>query len=373
MTKRDYYEVLSISRNASETEIKKAYRQLAKKYHPDLNPGNREAEEKFKEASEAYEVLRDPEKRQIYDRFGHAGLEGRGFHGFSGVEDIFSSFGDIFDSFFGFGPGQSRQRRHGPVAGADLKTELQLTFQEAVFGCERKVDVVREINCKTCQGSGLKSGHSPETCSACGGRGQVQHSRGFLSIAITCPRCHGTGQMITHPCEKCKGQGRVSDKKKVSVEIPAGVDEGMHIRLAGEGGVGARGGPPGDLYVQLYVPPDPLFHRKEEHIYTSAQIGLAQAALGAEIEVQTLDGKERIQIPKGTQSGDTITLKEKGVPRIQKHGRGSHFVEIKVKIPTRLSRRQEELLREFAEEAGETIASCKQGFFKKLKKKGPKT
>ncbi len=366
MTKRDYYEILNIPRTAFEADIKRSYRQLAKQYHPDLNPQNHEAEEKFKEASEAYEVLHDPEKRRIYDQFGHEGLEGRGFHGFSGVEDIFSSFGDVFDSFFGFG--SSRSRRTSSIAGADLQVELRISFRDAIFGCKRELDVEREIACTECHESGVESGHKVETCPTCKGRGQVHHARGFLSIATTCPRCRGTGKFITHPCKKCKGTGRAIEKKKVEVAIPAGVDHEMHIRLTGEGEGGVRGGPFGDLYIKLSISKDPVFRREGEHLYSIIEIGMAQAVLGAEVEIQTIDGQEKVEIPKGTQSGDLITLNEKGVPKLHKQARGNHYLEVRVTIPTRLTKHQEELLRKFAEESGEKVLPAKEGFLRKLRK-----
>lgn len=368
MTKRDYYEVLSVARTANDDEIKRAYRQLAKKYHPDLNPGNSEAEEKFKESAEAYEVLRDPQKRQIYDQYGHAGLEGRGFHGFSGVDDVFSNFGDIFDSFFGFGPG-TRRRRDAPVGGDDLQTRVEISFQEAVKGVTRTVEIERDVTCKVCTGSGVEPGFSVETCSTCGGRGQVQHTRGFFSIATTCPRCHGSGQFSSNPCKACKGRGRESEKKRIEVKIPAGVDDGMSVRLTGEGEGGFRGGPPGDLYVTLRVAEDRRFQRRGEHVYTLAEISFPQATLGATLEIETVEGPQNIEIPRGSQTGDHVTLKGKGIPRIRGGGRGDHHVEIRVLTPNRLSKRQEELLREFAAEAGEAVNPTPEGFLKRLKNK----
>ena len=369
MTKRDYYEILSVPRTASEAEIKKSYRQLAKQYHPDLNPGNAEAEEKFKEASEAYEVLHDAEKRRIYDQFGHEGLRGRGFQGFSGVEDVFSSFSDLFDSFFGFGSGGGHRRRHGPMSGGDLQTGLEISFRDAIFGCVREIDVERSIACKSCNEIGAESGHAPIVCGTCGGHGQVRHVQGFFSVQTTCPRCRGTGRMVTHPCKICDGEGRTSEKKKVQVMIPPGVDNGIQVRLAGEGEGGSRGGPAGDLYVALRVQPDPRFRREGEHLYTQVEIGMSQAALGTEVEVETIDGPERVQIARRTQSGDVVTLKEKGVPRLRRQGRGNHYMEIKVTIPQRLTKKQEELLRAFAEEAGENITGPRESLLGRLKKK----
>lgn len=366
-TKRDYYEILSVSRTAGDDEIKKSYRALAKKYHPDLNPNNAEAEERFKEAAEAYEVLRDPEKRRVYDNYGHAGLEGRGFHGFSDVSDVFSSFSDLFDSFFGFSRGQ--QRRDGPRAGDDLETAIRIPFREAVFGCRREVQIEREADCAACGGKGVSPGSSVETCPTCGGRGQVAHTRGFFSIASACPQCRGTGRFVRNPCKDCHGAGRRMERKKIEVEIPAGVDHGMRVRLAGEGDAGHRGGPRGDLYVVLAVEPDRRFRREGDHVFTRISVGPAQAALGAKLKIETLDGDEEVEIEPGIQSGDTVTLEGKGIPRLRRGGRGNHLVEVEVVTPRRLSKRQEELLREFAQEAGESVLPPKEGILHKLRKK----
>jgi len=367
LTKRDYYEVLGISRTAAPEEIKKAYRQLAKQYHPDLNPGNGQAEEKFKEAAEAYEVLHDDEKRRIYDQYGHDGLRGRGFEGFSGMEDVFSSFGDLFDSFFGSGFGR-RGQSGGQHRGANLETYVRISFREAVFGTKKKLNVERDVNCPGCDGSGAEPGNDPETCGTCRGMGQVRQVQGFFSIQTPCPHCRGTGKFIRVPCRKCSGRGRAVERKEIEVSIPGGVDNGVRVRLPGEGEGGYRGGPSGDLFVGLEVEEDTHFRRQEEHLFSVVEIGVAQAALGASVSVETIDGTEEIEIPRGAQAGDVITLKEKGVPRLRRSGRGNHHIEIRVLTPKRLTKKQEELLREFAEESGERVAPPKEGILKRLTK-----
>ncbi len=367
MTKRDYYEILEVSRSASDDEVKRAYRQLAKKYHPDLNPSDSEAEGRFKEVSEAYDVLRDSEKRRIYDQFGHEGLRGRGFQGFSNVEDIFSNFSDVFETFFGMGSSRGR-RRDGPMPGNDLQIGLEISFREAVFGTEKEITVNRAVSCKTCNATGIEPGASVETCPTCRGAGRVQHVQGFFSVATTCPKCRGTGRFISHPCKTCRGEALIAEKKKVEVKVPPGVDDGMQIRLSGEGEGGLRGGNPGDLFVVLRVNTDPAFRRDGENLFSRIEVGVVQAILGAEIEVLTVDGREKAEIPKGTQTGDTILLKGKGVPRLRKEGRGNHILEVQVVIPRRISKKQEELLRAFAQESGEQVKPPGEGFFKRLKK-----
>lgn len=363
MTKRDYYDVLGVRRNSTDDEIKKAYRQLALKYHPDRNPGDSEAEEQFKEAAEAYEVLRDPEKRSLYDRFGHEGLRGTGFTGFSGFEDIFSSFGSIFEDFFGFG---SRTRsRTAPQMGSDLRYDLTISFQEAAFGTEKKINVDKMETCTTCHGSGAEPGTAPETCPTCRGRGQVMHSQGFFSISTTCPQCHGIGTIIRKPCQTCSGVGKVAASKTVTVKIPPGVDNGNRLRLSGEGGDGVRGGPPGDLYVVLHVEEHEVFRRRGDDVICEASVSFPQLALGAEIEVPTLEGKTTIEIPQGTQTGEVFRIKGIGIPRLKGSGRGDQYVQVVVNIPAKLTKRQEELLREFAEESGETVSSAKKKFWQR--------
>lgn len=354
-TKTDYYEMLSVSKTASGTEIKKAYRVVARKYHPDLNQGDAEAETKFKECSEAYDVLRDEQKRAIYDQYGHAGLNQQGFGGgFNNMEDVFSSFGDVFESFFG-GSGGRRQSRNGPRRGADLQTQCSISFKDAVFGCSEEIDVEKEIECGGCEGKGHEKDHEPITCETCGGYGQVQQNQGFISMARTCPQCRGQGKQITHPCKECDGTARQTEHKKVKVDIPAGVENGMQVRLGNEGEAGVLGGPAGDLYVFLDVQEHAMFKRESEHLYRSLDIGMAQAALGTQCSVESLDGHEKIKIPKASQPGDLITIKGKGVPHLRRKGRGNLYVQLNVKIPERLSKKQEQLLKDFAKESGEKI------------------
>ena len=346
-TKRDYYEILGIERGAGDNEIKAKYRKLALKYHPDRNPDNPEAEDRFKEASEAYEVLRDPEKRQIYDQFGHEGLQGTGFSGFGGFEDIFSSFGDIFDEFFGFGGG----RRSGGRAqrGADLRYDLTISFMDAAFGLETEIEVKKLESCPTCEGSGCEPGTSPETCKACGGMGQIRRSQGFFTVRTTCPQCRGQGTSIPHPCEECRGTGQAERKKRVSVNMPAGVDTGTRLRLSGEGESGVRGGPPGDLYIFVRVEPHDFFRRENNDVVCEVNISFVQAALGDKVEVPTLESKKTLTIPKGTQSGEIFRFKGEGIPSLRNRRKGDQIVQVMVKTPTGLSKRQEKLLKEFAE------------------------
>ncbi len=344
--KRDYYEVLGISRNSDDSEIKASYRKMALKYHPDRNPGDKTAEEKFKEAAEAYEVLRDSHKRQIYDQFGHQGLEGTGFSGFGGAEDIFSSFGDLFGDIFGFGG--SRGRRQQVRRGADLRYDLELDFMDAAFGTETKLDVRKMETCSECDGTACQKGTSPEVCRSCNGSGQVSHSQGFFTVRTTCPACGGNGQSIKHPCEKCSGTGRIKVTKKVSVRIPAGVDSGSRLRLSGEGEAAPYGGQPGDLYVFISVKPHNFFERKDANIYCQVPVSFIQAALGDQIEVPTLNGKKILEIPKGTQPGDIFKFKEEGIPSLRNGRRGDQIIQLLVKTPTNLNKKQENLLREFS-------------------------
>ncbi|HWR91610.1 MAG TPA: molecular chaperone DnaJ [Desulfobacterales bacterium] len=344
--KRDYYEVLGVNRKATDDELKSAYRKLALKFHPDRNPGDKQAEEQFKEAAEAYEVLRDREKRSLYDQFGHAGLEGAGFSGFGGFEDIFSSFGDIFEDFFGFGT-RSRSRSRAQ-RGADLRYDLTLKFMDAAFGTETEIDVVKSERCIECKGNGCEAGHHPETCRQCGGSGQVSRSQGFFTVRTTCPVCRGQGQMITRPCPRCQGNGQVQISKRVSVKIPAGVDNGSRLRLTGEGEAGAYGGPPGDLYVFIHVQPHEFFERRDNDLLCQISISFVQAALGDRIAVPTLDGSKTLEIPKGTQPGDVLYFRGEGIPSLRTRKRGDQIIQVLIKTPTGLSKKQEDLLREFA-------------------------
>ncbi len=369
MAKRCYYDILEIGRDADPETIKKAYRQQALKYHPDRNPGDREAEEHFKEAAEAYEVLRDPEKRQVYDRFGHDGLAGQGFSGFGSFEDIFSSFSSIFEDFFGFGG--RRTSAYEPARGADLRYDLSVTFEEAATGKESELNLTRNLTCEACGGSGAAPGARPETCATCKGVGQVARHQGWFRVSTTCPTCGGTGQVINDPCRECRGQGLVEKRRSVSVKIPPGVDHGSRLRLRGEGEGGLRGGPPGDLYVVIHLEPHHFFQREEQDVYCQVSVDMVQAALGDKIEVQTLKDQRQVTVPRGTQSGDVIRLRGEGFPYLRGGGRGDQLIQVQVMTPTHLTRRQEELLREFAaeNEPGETDRPVDEFSKKKAHKK----
>ncbi len=345
MEKRDYYEILGVARTASEDEIKKAYRKMALQYHPDRNPGDSQAEEMFKEAAEAYEVLHDQEKRRIYDQYGHEGLRGTGFSGFGGFEDIFSNFGDIFEEFFGGG----RRRRSGPARGRDLRYDLEVDFVEASTGKEVEIDIVREEECAACGGTGSQT-EGRQICPTCQGQGQVLQSRGFIRMAQTCPTCGGSGQIVEDPCPECRGQGRVRMERTVAVRVPAGVDTGSRLRLRGEGEGGRLGGPQGDLYVVIHVRPHEFFEREGDHVICRIPVSMVDACLGAEIDVPTLQGERKLKIPKGTQTGEVLRFRNEGFPNLRGFGRGDQVMEIHVTIPTNLNKRQEEILREFAEE-----------------------
>jgi molecular chaperone DnaJ len=367
MPKRDYYEVLEVPKNAGEEELKRAYRKLAMKYHPDKNPGDKEAEERFKEASEAYEVLRDKEKRELYDRFGHEGLQGTGFRGFGGFEDIFSSFGDIFEDFFGFGG--KRQRTRGRP-GNDLRYDLELSLEEAFSGKEEEIVFHRWEKCENCQGSGVAPGHEPQVCSTCQGRGQVVRSQGFFQISTTCPACNGEGRIITDPCLDCRGGGKVKIKREITVKIPSGVDTGSQLRLRGEGEPGEFGGPPGDLFVVIRLEPHDFFTREGDHLLCEIPISFVQAALGAKIEIPVLgqDGGKEFTIPAGTQPGDILTVPAEGMPTLRRNERGDLFIKITVRIPKELTPRQKEILAEFAEVEESKKSKKAKGFWHKAKK-----
>jgi molecular chaperone DnaJ len=348
MTKRDYYEILGISKTASDEEIKKNYRKIAMQSHPDKNPGDKKAEERFKEAAEAYEVLSDKQKREIYDHYGHKGLSNTGFSGFNGFDDIFNNFGDIFEDVFGFGNTRGRGRsRSAARSGADLRYDLKISFLDAAFGLTTTIDLEKLNTCSKCHGSGAAPGTSPETCRTCQGRGQILQSSGFFTISSTCPHCGGHGKVITKPCNHCRGAGKEKIAKSVELKIPAGVETGSRLRLRSEGEAGDQGGPSGDLYVFLHVEDHDFFVRSGDDIICRVPITFVQAAMGATIEVTTLEEKEKLKITKGTQNGKLFRLKGKGIPHIRGYGRGDQIVEVYVQIPTDLNKKQEELLKEF--------------------------
>ncbi|MGC9456791.1 MAG: molecular chaperone DnaJ [Halothiobacillaceae bacterium] len=356
MAKKDFYEILGVGRNASEDELKKAYRRLAMKYHPDRNPGDAEAEAKFKEAKEAYEVLSDPQKRAAYDQFGHAGVDpsagggfgGGGFGG--GSADFADIFGEVFGDIFGGARGRGRGTR--VYRGADLQYTLTITLEDAVAGSSHKIRVPTTVECDVCDGSGAKPGTGKTTCPTCHGQGTVRIQQGFFAVQQTCPHCHGRGEVIETPCEKCHGKGRVEDQKTLSVKIPAGVDSGDRIRLAGEGAPGENGGPPGDLYVLIEVQPHPIFKRKDADLYCEMPVGFVTAALGGEIEVPTLDGRLALKIPPETQSGKTFRLRGKGIVPLRGGSPGDLLVQVHVETPVNLTREQKEILRDFEKALG---------------------
>ena len=372
--KRDYYEVLGLSRDASAEDVKKAYRKLAVQYHPDKNPGDKKAEEKFKELSEAYEILSDSKRRQMYDQFGHAAAQGGpggagpgGFDfGFSGgnINDV---FGDIFGDIFSGGEFGRRRRRSTGRPGNDLRTSIDITFEEAAFGAEKVVNVSKAVRCETCEGSGAKPGTQPQPCSECGGRGEVSYQQGFFAITRPCPRCNGSGQVITSPCPACGGSGQIRKRSQIAVKIPPGVDTGQRLKLAGEGEAGERGGPSGDLYVVINILPHEFFTRDEFDVICEVPITFVQAVLGAEIDVPTLEGKVKMKIPAGTQSHKIFRLKSKGLAKLGSYGRGDQLVRVIVEVPTKVSSEQKDVLKQF--EAMNTKASnpMHHNFFEKLK------
>ena len=373
MAKSDYYEVLGLNRDAGADEIKKAYRRLARQYHPDANAGNKDTEAKFKEMKEAYDVLSDPQKRRHYDRFGHQD-EGFGGGGFGGMGDFGSGIEDIFESFFGGGFGGSRRSRQqaGPQRGADLRYDMEITLEDVVKGKETHIKIPRKETCSDCGGSGAREGSTADTCATCGGTGQQQVVRNtafgsFVSVR-TCETCRGEGRVIKDRCPNCRGQGRITRDREIEVKIPAGVEDGSRLRLSGEGEGGLRGGPPGDLYIIIHVRIHDTFKRRGDNLSCEVPISLVDAALGGPIEVTTIDDVAQMNVPEGTQTGTVFRLKGKGVPHLRGYGRGDLLVSVKVEIPRRLNARQKKILREFAEAGGAKVAGqSDKGFFDKMK------
>jgi len=377
MAKRDYYQVLGVSRDASPDDIKRAYRRMAMKFHPDKNPDNKEAEDKFKECAEAYEVLSDSEKRQRYDQYGHEGLRGMGMHDYSHMrwQDIGSIFEDILGGFGGggfgdmFGVGGGRRgRRAGPARGYDLETSVDLTLNDVSKGVEKTIEFTRQDICGECTGSGSAKGAAPGKCKMCGGSGQVAKGGGFFQMISTCPQCRGSGQIITNPCKKCRGTGHVPKKRTVSVKIPRGVHEGQGIRITGEGEPGRNGGPRGDLYCYVRIKPHVFLERDGNNLISVVPISFTQASLGTTIDVPSLDGTRGLKIPAGTQYGSVFRIKGQGLPDMRTGRTGDELVQIMVETPAKLNARQKELLREFAETENKTVSPKTQGFFEKLKK-----
>jgi molecular chaperone DnaJ len=371
MAKRDYYEVLGVGKNASADEIKRAYRRMAMKYHPDKNPDDKEAEAKFKECAEAYEVLSDPEKRQRYDQFGHEGLRGAGMHDFSrmNVEDIFSMFG--FDDFFGgiFGTrGRRVTRPAGPAHGYDLETTVELTLDDIAVGTEKTIEFTRQDICSECSGNGYARGTTPAQCSTCRGTGQVVRGGGFFQMVSTCPKCGGSGQVITNPCKKCKSTGRTPKKRVVNIKIPPGVHEGQGVRVANEGEPGRNGGPRGDLYCYVKIKPHEFLQRDGSNLIAVVPISFTQAALGTTIDVPSLNGARRLKIPAGAQYGSVFRIKGQGLPDMRTGRTGDELVQITIETPTNLDAKQQELLREFAKTENKTVSPQSKSFFEKLKK-----
>ena len=375
--KRDYYEVLGVSRGASEDEIKKAYKKMARKYHPDLNPGDKTAEEKFKEVNEAYEVLSDADKKARYDQYGHAGVDPNfGAGGFGGGFDgsfDFGDLGDIFGSFFGGGFGGGRRTNpNAPQRGESIRMSIAISFEEAAFGCEKAVTVERYETCDTCHGNGCAPGTSPEVCPDCHGTGTVQVRRqtpmGVFATSSPCPKCGGKGRIIHQPCKDCRGSGMVRKKKTIQASIPAGIDNGQTISIRGQGNAGKNGGPAGDLLITITVRPHELFRREGTSVLCEATITFTQAVLGAELEIPTIDGKVKYTLPEGTQSGTTFRLKGKGIPSINGRGRGDQYVTVYIETPKNLNKEQKEALKKFAETMGESNYEEQKKFFKKFKK-----
>lgn len=369
-SKRDYYEVLGVGKDADDAALKKAYRQVAKKYHPDMNPGDAEAEKKFKEASEAYAVLSDPDKRRQYDQFGHAAFEGGagGAGGFGGFDFSGADFSDIFGDIFGdlFGGGARRGRSQGPMKGMNVRKSVRVTFEEAVFGCEKELDVVLKDPCPKCSGTGAKPGTTPETCPKCGGKGQVVYTQqsffGTVQNVQTCPQCGGSGKIIREKCSDCQGTGYVSNRKKIAVTIPAGIDNGQSIRIREKGEPGTNGGPRGDLLVEVSVSRHPIFQRQDMHIFSTVPISFPQAALGADVKIKTVDGEVLYTVKPGTKTDTKVRLKGKGVPSVRNSQvRGDHYVTLVIQTPEKLSAEAKEALRRFDELAGNSLNSAGTG------------
>lgn len=365
--KRDYYEVLGVDKNADDAALKKAYRVLAKKYHPDMNPGDAEAEKKFKEASEAYAVLSDPEKRRQYDQFGHAAFDGgAGGGGFGGFDFNSADFGDIFGDIFGdfFGGRRSARGNNGPMKGANIRTSVRITFEEAVFGVDKEIELTLKDECKTCHGSGAKAGTTPETCQKCGGKGQVVFTQqsffGTVRNVQTCPECSGTGKVIKEKCDDCHGTGFIASRKKIQVSIPAGIDNGQSVRIRDKGEPGTNGGPRGDLLVEVIVARHPIFQRQDYNIFSTVPISFAVAALGGDVVVDTVDGKVIYEVKPGTQTDTKVRLKGKGVPSLRnKEVRGDHYVTLVVETPEKLSGEAKELLKQFDALTGDSLNAAK--------------
>jgi molecular chaperone DnaJ len=352
VSKRDYYEVLEVSKTCSDAELKSAYRKLAMRYHPDRNPGDKFAEERFKEAAEAYAVLADPEKRGRYDRFGHAGVGGAAGAGAGFDPSVFTEFGDLGDilgSMFGFGDIFGARRRGGPQRGADLRYDLEISFEEAARGSETTIQIPRQEQCAACKGSGAAPGSSPTTCPQCRGQGQVRFQQGFFTMARTCPQCRGMGSIISKPCKTCHGAGRTAEERKIKVKIPAGIDTGQQLRLQGEGEAGALGGPPGHLYVVVHVQEHAFFKRDGVNLYCEIPVNFTTLALGGEIVVPTLDGDETTAVPEGTQTGTTFKLRGKGLPDVGGRGRGDLFATVQAQTPRKLNKEQRKLLQQLAD------------------------
>jgi|APHig6443717817_1056837.scaffolds.fasta_scaffold49696_1 molecular chaperone DnaJ len=372
-TKRDYYEVLGIDKNADEATIKKAYRGLAKKYHPDMNPGNAEAEKKFKEASEAYAVLSDADKRAQYNQFGHAAFENGGSGGFGGFDFNNADFGDIFGDIFGdlFGGGRARERaNNGPMKGANLRASVRITFEQAVFGVDKEIELTIKDTCNTCHGSGAKPGTSPETCAKCGGKGQVVYTTqslfGMMRNVQTCPDCAGTGKVVKEKCLDCRGTGFIANRKKIQVSIPAGIDNGQSVRIRDKGEPGVNGGPRGDLLVEIMISRHPIFQRQDTNIFSTAPITFAQAALGGDIMIDTVDGKVIYEVKAGTATDTKIRLKGKGVPSLRnKQIRGDHYVTLVIQVPIHINGEAKELLKKFDEVTGDSLGAAAKATSKK--------